>query len=68
MAGGVVAGIVLTVLLGRGADALLFGLSPTDATTFAIAAALLAVIALAASAVPAMRASRVDPMLALRQD
>ena len=68
VAGGVAAGIALTVLLGRGADALLFGLSPTDATTFAIAAALLAAIALAASAVPAMRASRVDPMLALRQD
>jgi predicted permease len=68
VAGGVAAGAVLAVLAGRGSESLLFGLSPTDGTTFAIAAALLAGIALIASAVPALRASRVDPMLALRQD
>ena len=68
VAGGVAAGAVLAVLAGRGSESLLFGLSPTDVTTFAIAAALLAAVALVASAVPALRASRVDPMLALRQD
>ena len=68
VAGGVAAGAVLAVLAGRGSESLLFGLSPTDVTTFAIAAALLAAVALVASAVPALRASRVDPMMALRQD
>jgi len=68
VAGGVAAGAVLAVLVGRGSESLLFGLSPTDVTTFTIAAALLAAVALLASAVPALRASRVDPMLALRQD
>ena len=68
VAGGVAAGAVLAVLAGRGSESLLFGLSPTDVTTFAIAAALLAAVALLASAIPALRASRVDPMIALRQD
>jgi ABC-type antimicrobial peptide transport system permease subunit len=68
VAGGVAAGAVLAILAGRGSESLLFGLSPTDVTTFAIAAALLAAVALLASAIPALRASRVDPMLALRQD
>jgi ABC-type antimicrobial peptide transport system permease subunit len=65
---GVAVGAVLAVLAGRGSEALLFGLSPTDVTTFAIAAAVLAAVALLASAIPALRASRVDPMVALRQD
>jgi ABC-type antimicrobial peptide transport system permease subunit len=68
VAGGVAGGTVLAVLAGRGSESLLFGLSPTDVTTFAIAAALLVTVALLASAIPALRASRVDPMLALRQD
>jgi predicted permease len=68
IAGGIGAGAVLAVLAGRGSESLLFGLSPTDVTTFAIAAALLAAVALLATAIPALRASRVDPMLALRQD
>jgi predicted permease len=65
---GIAAGAVLAVLAGRGSESLLFGLSPTDVTTFAIAAAVLAAVALLASAIPALRASRVDPMVALRQD
>jgi ABC-type antimicrobial peptide transport system permease subunit len=68
VAAGVAAGAALAAVAGRGAEALLFGLSPTDGATFAAAGALLAAIALTASLVPALRASRVDPMLALRQD
>jgi len=45
---------------------LLFDLSPTDPTTFAIAAGALMTMALAASWVPARRASSVDPIVALR--
>jgi putative ABC transport system permease protein len=68
VAAGVAVGAALAAVAGRGAEALLFGLSPTDGATFAAAGALLAAIALTASLVPALRASRVDPMLALRQD
>ena len=49
-------------------SALLFGVSPTDVTTFAIGAALLLGLALLASYLPARRASSVDPMTALRTE
>jgi putative ABC transport system permease protein len=47
---------------------LLYELSPNDPATFAVGAALLAVVATAASYVPARRAARVDPVVALRAD
>jgi ABC-type lipoprotein release transport system permease subunit len=50
----------------RAASTLLFGLSPTDLTTMAVAALLLGAAAGLAGTVPAWRAARVDPQLALR--
>jgi putative ABC transport system permease protein len=47
---------------------LLFGITPTDPTTCATAAALLATVAILAAYIPARRAARLDPMIALRED
>ncbi len=67
-------GIGLTVGLGgafwltRLIRGLLFGVAASDAPTFTVVAALLALVALAACAVPAWRAMRVDPIVALRYE
>jgi predicted permease len=65
---GVVVGTMLSLIAGRGAESLLFGLKPHDPLTIAASVFLLAAIAGLASFVPARRAARVDPMVALRYE
>jgi ABC-type antimicrobial peptide transport system permease subunit len=65
---GVAIGAALSLGGARAAQGLLFGLQPTDPTTMAIAAALLAAIGLAAAYFPARRASNLDPVSVLRSD
>jgi putative ABC transport system permease protein len=68
VAAGVVLGLVAAPAASRVLANLLFGLAPTDAVTFTIVVAVLAVVALLASALPARRAARVDPVIALRAE
>ena len=68
--------VVVGVALGLGAalattqvvESMLYGLTPTDTATLAIATGALVVSALVAAWVPSFRASRVDPMTALRAE
>jgi predicted permease len=61
---GLAAAMATTRLVG----ALLFGLTPTDPLTVALATLLMIVVAALAGYVPARRASRIDPMVALRYE
>ncbi|HET7619240.1 MAG TPA: ABC transporter permease [Vicinamibacterales bacterium] len=65
---GIVIGIGVALALSSTMASLLFEITPTDPSTFALVAAVLAVVALAASYLPARRATRVDPIVALRSE
>jgi putative ABC transport system permease protein len=61
-------GLAAAFLLTRSMGTLLYGVTPTDPSTFTLVAAGLIVVALAASYFPARRATRVDPVHALRTE
>ena len=65
---GILVGLAVSFGLTRLIATLLYGVTPTDAFTFASVTALLISIALFACWVPALRASRVDPLQALRHE
>jgi len=65
---GEIIGTIGALLLSKTMARMLFGVTPTDPTTFAGGAFVLIAVALLASYVPARRAARVDPIIALRAE
>jgi predicted permease len=65
---GLAAGIPLTLLAVRSLKSMLYGISPFDPGTFALAIVALAVVSGCAALAPARRAASVEPMKALRTD
>ena len=65
---GCLAGWILAIASGRLLSGMLYGVSPSDATTLAAVVALVLGASVAASLVPAMRAARVEPMQVLREE
>ena len=64
---GIAAGAVVAVAAARLLKQLVYGVSPTDPVTLALATGVLAAVALLASLLPAYRASRLDPLTVLRE-
>ena len=65
---GVCAGVAGALMLTRGLQALLFGITPTDPIAFAGVVLVLVGVASLACYVPARRGTRVNPVDALRQE
>jgi predicted permease len=65
---GIAIGIPLTIAGARAAAAVLFGVGPSDLRIYALAGAVLMLVAASAGIIPANKASRVDPSDALRHD
>jgi predicted lysophospholipase L1 biosynthesis ABC-type transport system permease subunit len=68
LAGGLTAGILISLAATRLLQQMLFGLGPRDTTTMLLAAGVLSAVALIAGYLPARRATKVDPMVALRYE
>lgn len=67
-AAGLLLGILGALAATRSIATLLYEVTPTDPTTFAVAAALLTATALVACCAPAIQAARIDPLIALRYE
>jgi len=65
---GLLMGVAAAPALTRLIESQLWGITPTDPTTFVGVSGLLAAIALAAAAMPVRRALAVDPAMTLRND
>ncbi len=65
---GLALGLAGALAASRTLTGLLFGITPLDPATYAVAVGVFLVVAAAASYVPARHATRVDPMVALRTE
>jgi ABC-type antimicrobial peptide transport system permease subunit len=65
---GLLLGLAGALAVTRSLEALLFGVTPLDLTTFVAVPLGFAAVAALASYVPARRALRVDPAIALRAE
>jgi predicted permease len=65
---GVIAGGALALMMSTTLEALLFGVEPRDALSFAAAGATLVMVTAIAAFLPARRAIRVDPVTTLRAE
>jgi putative ABC transport system permease protein len=65
---GVIIGLSASLGATRFIASRLYGLTPNDPLTIALASLLLLTVAALAGYLPARRAARVDPMVALRHD
>jgi predicted permease len=65
---GIALGLPGAYAVGQAARAQLFGLSPFDPSSLALAAVVLAVVGLVAGYIPARRAAATQPLLALRSE
>jgi putative ABC transport system permease protein len=66
--GGIVAGLIVTMLLTHSLSSLLFGIGLFDPLSFFATAGLMIVVALIACWIPSRRAMRVSPIIALRYE
>jgi putative ABC transport system permease protein len=65
---GIIPGLALAYVAGRGMEALLAGVQPADGLTLAAAVALALIMTMAGALLPTRRALRVDPIRALRAE
>jgi predicted permease len=65
---GIALGVGGAVALSRLVQSLLYGVSPSDPTTYGLVAGVITMVAIAACVVPMRRAIRVDPLEAIRAE
>ena len=68
LAGGLLLGLIGSLLAGRLLSKLLFGVSPSDPLTVSLVALVMATVGTLACWIPAGRAARVEPATALRAE